>query len=412
MADITGGLAPIIVNNGNGVNVLSVNQLGTNTIVSVPTGSTTYFYKKLMWLAADFLSNRLGLYSFPEITNNGTAKLTGFTGPRHMLRATRPNCAWNPNGKIRSETTEINVRPLVSQMEQCADAVAECLERIVSAPGKYNDFFNTPEGTALINEFVRMAIEGQFSSISQYAHFANHPLITEMLNNGLYPADSEFTDYVAQQTAHDDQFGVLTQIDTYVAEGQPGYYDDIITTNAAGDFTGDIEVLINTMRRNIPNATFKQIVRYGQSQTTGTRIPVIGRLTDDLFSALEDYVKTIGTGTVENYRYQMKLDDGIINMNNTIYLDGIAWTPDEETAMFDAITGVKTHRAAIYAPGNFAVAFDSQPIRGTNAGMIIQQSNDLKDQGKVYMQSNLRMGMSVRDSQFATAAVKHFVPAA
>ena len=402
---------PIV--NESGRTILTVEQLGTQTLFSVPTGTTAYFYKKLTWLAADFYMNRLGLYVFPEIMTNNKAKLVGFKGPRHTLRKKRPNCAWNPNGKIRTDVSELQVFDYIQQMEECPDTFdMTCLQQIVSRAGEADSFFNTPEGTALLNSFSRMAIESKATSMSQLAHFANHPLIATMNSNGRYPGDTDFEGYYAQQTEQEDHIGIYSAIDTYAAQGEAGYYDDLITTDANGDFNGDIEDLLKAMTRNVPNHTFGRIIKSGMENTAGPRMAAIGILTDQLFDALQDFVSTIGNGTVENYRYRMTLNDGIINMDNTIKWGGVVYVRDEETAYFDMITGVKTHRALITAPGNFAVPFDVLPTaNGETSGLKVQVSNDLRDQNKVYMQSNIRTGSHLVDSQFATAAVKHLVPA-
>ena len=92
-------------------------------------------------------------------------------------------------------------------------------------------------------------------------------------------------------------------------------------------------------------------------------------------------------------------------MRNVLVVDNMPVIRWDAHVPFDKITGAKSHRMAIVAPGVFGVLHDVDDLKQwDDMGLMLEQSQMLKDKGKIYMTTTLRWGAAIADTNFVVMA--------
>jgi hypothetical protein len=108
------------------------------------------------------------------------------------------------------------------------------------------------------------------------------------------------------------------------------------------------------------------------------------------------------------YRYLIEMSDGTTRISkNVMEWEGLPVITWEANTEFDAITGVKSHRAAIVTPGSWGVLSNVEDVSNrlfSGAGLVVQQSTSLEDKGKVFMSTTFRWGAAIADPKMCVMA--------
>jgi hypothetical protein len=347
----------------------------------------------------------LGVYGDITLGRNLRAEFASFNTPKHLWSNRKNGCTWNPKGGVRLGIESFPTCPIEFDGEQCPDAFyGTCFEQIFGPGNKVKDFYATAEGQSLLAAMVRRINLGLGNSFFDLYNFANHPLITQANTGGFYNGSVEDWEDYTDQMLSGDCGGLITQLDELANAGVRGYTRDIsvnATTGAFNDtFQNVIEGLISDAGPDMQTA-----IQSGMSINGRIMFPII-MVTPEIYDAYSNYLIAMAGTNVEAYHYLLQLEDGSNKlMRNVLRYKGMPVVRWDAHVSFDAITGAKSHRAAIVAPGVFGVLHDVDALdQWEGMGLMIEQSKMLRDKGKIYMTTTLRWGAGIADTDFVVMA--------
>lgn len=394
----TGNLLPAQLSDGT--------QLDTGRdrrYIEVPTQAVMRYFDKVAVKYGNINEDALGVFGKMNVGRDLKARIASLTTPNHLFSNRKNGCAWTPKGKVRLNTMEVDTCPIEINMEQCPDGLwGDCFEMLFGTGNDVRDILGTPEGVALFDMFLRQVYIGIGNSFFMYAMFSNHPMVDEANTLGFW---SSVTDSDAWADFHDQMTsttcgGVVTLLDDLAAEGHPGY--DVPISDADFDanekYTGDIVGFLDGMKAKA-KGTFRAMI---QSERSATPYRPIFLLSDALFNAYREHIRTTYTGISEGYRHLIQGADGqVVRMQNVLDFDGLPvmrWTASTD---FDAVTGATSHRAALIAPGSFGIAYSGEATRQYEGmGLRVMQKLDAPYMGKIYLDTTLRVGAALADTDF------------
>lgn len=397
MQTTTGNLYPVSLLVG-GQQAVLLDQAGSTRSFSMRTEAFLTIFERIAVKDGDFNADLLGLYSKMPVGRDLKARLGYLSIPSHIITKRTNACAWTPKGASRLITEVIDTHPFGVYIEQCAASLwGDCFEMLFGEGNDVRDILSTPEGRALYEQMLRSIFIGLGNSVHMLANFSNHPVISDADTLGFYKVTAqEWADFLDQMTSS-QMGGFITLLDQLANEGQPGF-DVVISDadfNANGQYTGDIIALLEQMKRKA-KGEFRAFIR--TEPRPGQARPII-LLSDALFDAYANYIATTYSPTSEGYRFRMLGQDGqVITALNILSYMGLPVMRWDVSARFDEVTGATSHRAAIVAPGAFGLAFSGDVTRQYDGmGMRIVQKMDPPDLGKLYMNTEFRLGAAIQE---------------
>lgn len=414
MSEIKGSLWPLTLPDIGAQ--FNTDSAGTTRYFTLSTESAIQMFEAISVMQRDVQDNTLGLYSHVPVGRTLTAKFASLSTPSHLFSSRKNGCAWNPKGSVRMNINEYPTAPIEYNGEECPDAFyGTCLETIFGAGNDVRDFMATPEGQKLVEMLVSKVYTGLGNSASEFIHFAQHPIIEQLNTNGKYAVSPDkWADYYDQQMSSNDSVaGLVTLLDQLRDQGLPGHDIDIPQTdfNANGEYTGDIVALLNKLA-NAAKYDFRQWIQYGMRGAGASRLFPIIKLTDALYAAFEDYLVTTFSHLPQMYQFFLTQEDGTgMLMPGVLRWKNMPVVRWDEVGWFDNITGATSHRAAIFAPGVLGISHDVDDLKQfTGMGLRMVQRLDAPWQGKIFMDTTLRVGTGIADVEFITQAARIVVP--
>ena len=250
--------------------------------------------------------------------------------------------------------------------------------------------------------FLREVFIGAGNSFFMYTAFSNHPMIDTANTLGFWSENTDADDWAAfyDQMTSTTCGGYITLLDDLAAEGHKGF--DVVISDSDidsnGRYTGDIIAFLEGMKAKA-KGDFRAMIR--SEQRPGTPRPIF-LLSDALFDAYREHIRVTYTGISEGYRFLITGTDGsVVRMQNILDFDGMPVARWDVSERFDSITGATSHRAALIAPGAFGIAYSGDVARQySGMGMKILQRLEAPYQGKIYMDTTLRVGAALADVDF------------
>lgn len=395
MQTTVGNVWPVSLLDESGrVGVVLDAERATRTF-GMPTQAFLNIFERLVIKDGDLNADTLGLYSKMSVGRDLKARFGYLTTPRHVLSNRKNGCVWTPKGSLRLKTDTVETYPFEVNMEQCPSSLwGDCFEMLFGPGNDVRDMLSTPEGRQLYEQFLRNVFIGVGNSVHMLLNFSNHSAITIADASNFYKVNAEeWSDFLDQMTST-ELGGIVALLDKLADEGEPGFDVPIPDAfDANGKFTGDIIALLEALKakaKGSMRALIRSEFRPGQPR------PII-LLSDALFDAYQNHIIEHFAATSEAYRYRLLGQDGqVITAMNILSYMGLPVARWEASAQFDEIVGTTSHRAAIVAPGAFAIAFSgdiSQQYDGMN--MRIVQRLDPPFQGKIYLDTTFRLGAAV-----------------
>ncbi len=391
------------------MDALTIDTIGTNNYIRVRTGAWLHIFNKAAIIEGDITNDTLGLYSRLLVDGEGKAKFGTIKTPHHLFRPRQNGCAWNPNGKLRMGLTEFDTCPIEYQGEQCPDAFwNSCFESLFTEGRGVRDLESGAIAEVVTAALRQLAI-GLGNSFFELWNFASHPDIVTADTNGTYNVDDDrWEDYYAQMVGSASRpvncSGMVTILDELANEGEPGYTVDIPAgdVDADNNYTGDIVALFNQMV-NAAKPELRTMARRGVGQGANRRYPVM-LVTENLYQAYRDYLVTTFPQIPTVLQYFLtgasagvSLVPGVLNWNG---IPVVSW---DAITSFDEIVGTSSTKIALVAPGAFGVASDVRNLRQYQGmGLRMVQKLDPPDNGKIYMDTTLRWGAALADSEYVT----------
>jgi hypothetical protein len=296
--------------------------------------------------------------------------------------------------------------PIEYDGEQCPDAFyGTCFEKLFAPGNGVKDFYSTPEAQNVLGQLLRRIYQGLGNSFFDLYNFANHPLIEDANTGGFYLSPTtEWEDYVDQMLSGDCG-GLITQLDELAALGTPGYTREVPVNATTGAFNDTFIDLVEDLKTDA-SPEMRTAIESGMTMSNGQVLYPIILATDEIFNQYKTYIRSLAGTNELAYRYVLEGMDGTTQiMRNVMVYDNMPVIRWDAHVGFDAITGAKSHRLAIVAPGNFGVLHDVDNLmQWDGMGLMLEQSQMLKDKGKIYMTTTLRWGAAIANTDFCIMA--------
>lgn len=403
MPQTTGNIWPLPLLDGNNNPYAFLDRTRDNRYFEMKTEAVMRFFEKIAVKDGDINADMLGIFGRMNIGRDLKARMASLTTPNHLFSNRKKGCAWTPKGKMRLKTSEVDTCPIEINMEQCPDALwGDCFEMLFAEGNGVRDLFSTAESRALYEMFLREVFIGAGNSFFMYTAFSNHPMIDTANTLGFWSENTDADDWAAfyDQMTSTTCGGYITLLDDLAAEGHKGF--DVVISDSDidsnGRYTGDIIAFLEGMKAKA-KGDFRAMIR--SEQRPGTPRPIF-LLSDALFDAYREHIRVTYTGISEGYRFLITGTDGsVVRMQNILDFDGMPVARWDVSERFDSITGATSHRAALIAPGAFGIAYSGDVARQySGMGMKILQRLEAPYQGKIYMDTTLRVGAALADVDF------------
>jgi hypothetical protein len=381
--------------------------------ITLQTESALRFFQNFAVKNLDQDARDLGLYAEVNLGRDLKGRFASFTTPKHLLGARSNGCTWNPKGGVRLNISEFPTCPVEYDGEQCPDAFyGTCFERLFT-PGSQTPLTDSAEAQQVLGLMLERIYLGLGNSFFSLYNFANHPIIEQVNTTGTYAVDTqEWVDYYGQQMSGDCG-GLVTQLDALKEDDLYNqYYNLVISTGASGidiatdKYVGDITELFEALV-DAASPELKIAINRGVNVDGRMLKPVI-LVTTAEFNAYKKYIKDMAPTNELAYRYLIEMSDGTTRISkNVMEWEGLPVITWEANTEFDAITGVKSHRAAIVTPGSWGVLSNVEDVSNrlfSGAGLVVQQSTSLEDKGKVFMSTTFRWGAAIADPKMCVMA--------
>lgn len=393
---------------------ISINTNGSSNYITIRTDAWLHIFRRRGVELQDYRKDALGLYTHLNVDGRGEAKFATMRPTYHLFRPRQNGCVWDPNGKIRYGLDKIYTHPIEFQGEQCPDAYWNtCFEALFPGGNAVRDLNSSPELRRLLAETINTLATGLGNSFHELISMGLHPSIEDVDTAGTFAVDEDrwnafYNQMVGTASRPNGISGIITVLDGLADEGEPGYDIDIpdADIDANDNYTGDIEALFETMI-NRAKSELRLMARRGIQSGMAIRYPII-LATGPEFRAYKQVLLSNGNGLDRVFEYRLANTDGTSMMlPNVLHYNGIPVVEWDESIWFDEITGQKSHRVCLVAPGTFGIASDVDNVGNYltgGAGLRITQKLDAPYNGKIYMDTTLRAGAGLADKDFCVYA--------
>lgn len=372
-------------------------QRNIGRFIDIPVGTSIKLFNKLAIKYAAFEADALGLFTVGSIGRNQKVNFMSFNSPKHVLQARNNGCTWNPKGRVTNNLESTILSPIEYNGEECPDEFwGDCLETIFGTGNDIRDFESTPEAKQVFMYMLDRVYLGLGNSFHELAMWGNHPLITIAdINDYVNPNVSalEWEDYMSQQSS---ATGIMTLIETLKTQGRDNYNLPIYPNEVSGAlFIGDAFGLID---RTLNSATGVMSQVVAQAAFSGT--PPIIQVSAGIFNRMIEQLVNKFTTIPDIYNFVVQGRSGALTpLPNVIKYKGYLVYNNPSFKLFDEITGIINHRIIVSPAGTFGIVSDVLSLQQFEGmGMRILQRLDAPFQGKVYMNTNFRVGTAILDS--------------
>lgn len=392
------------------MDAISIDTVGMNNYIKVRTSAWLHIFNQAAIIEGDLANDTLGLYTTLLVDGEGKAKFGTIKTPHHLFRPRQNGCVWSPNGKLRMGLTEFDTCPIEYQGEQCPDAFWNSCYEALFTEGRGVRDLQSGQIAEIVVAALRSLSIGLGNSFFELYNFAKHPAIIAADTAGSFlVGDDRWEDYYAQMIGDDARpvncAGMVTILDELADAGEPGYDIEIPGTDvdASGAYTGDVIALFNqTIDKAKPE--LRTMARRGVGMGAGRRYPIM-LVTENIYRAYQDYLVTTFPHIQAMFNYVLTGADGSVStVPGVLPWNGIAVVSWDAVTSFDEIVGTTSTKICLVAPGTFGIASDVRSLRQRQyqgMGMVMVQKLDPPDNGKIYMDTTLRWGAALADTDYA-----------
>jgi len=384
--------------------------------MSLDTKAALNFFRRISLVKSDLTKNALGLFSFQQAGRNNEINFASFSTPSNLLQSRKNGCAWNPKGHVDMNISSVSLCPIEYNGEQCPDVFwGDCLEKIFGTGNQVRDFFATPEGTTIFGELVSQIYLGLGNSFYDLAWYGQHPLITDADTNGWYTSnDRDWADYIDQQEACG---GFMTIVDNLKAQGETNYGVPILATEISSDGTTFIGTATDVFDRVIEAQPYT--MKMAAKRSTGRQdLKGVLLVHPKIFNKYKKELQAEWKQIPEMFHFYYSgefcekmgcSEKG--SVPGVLMYDGYKVVCMDEWENFDTQTGTITYRVMMVTPGVFGMGYDVPQLNQFGGlGMRMVQHLDAPWQGKIYMDTTFKLGMTIIDKDYVVNASKTLTP--
>jgi hypothetical protein len=388
------------------VNMRTVGEVGDllQATLTIPSLQMTSLVKNYIIGNSPIASNDLGLFSIRGGITTDKYAIAMLSRARHLWSSRKDGCQFVPKGKIGSQRAEFELQPIEYDGVQCPDEFFGSEWEVLFATGDPFEMLKTEAGAMALNSIVNIVIDSLHADFWNLITYGSHPIITSAETNNTYTVSaSEWADFKDQM---ENIGGFITTCDFLRTSGRDNFNVDIDAGDVDGtSYTGSVsEDLFKRVRDAQTPIMRTQSVkaRFGRTLYLCTR---------GIFNKYKDELIARFNGILTGYTLQTTGVDGTMYaMENVLLWDGNIIVPFDELEEVDAIVGYNTHMVLAVCPGNIPILYNANTARGaknigSDFGLKIQTSTELKEKGKVYMNANLKVATGLINPDLCVYAV-------
>lgn len=374
------------------------------SIMSIPSKEMTDMVANLIIGRSPLAANELGLFTIKGGITTDKFAIAMLNRAKHLWSSRKDGCQFVPKGKIASQRAEFELNPIEYDGKQCPDEFFGSEWETLFATGDPYEMLKTEAGAKSLDMIVNITIDSLQNDFWNLLLMGSNPIITEAETEGTYTvSEAEWADFKDQMK---NVGGFITAADFLKAAGRDNYNVAIDVADVDGeDYTGDVKDGLFKLVRSAHTPlmrTFSKNRRYGKSVWLVSR---------GIFNKYKDELIAAHNGHLMGYTLQTTGIDGTVYAaEDALLWDGNIIISFDELTEVDTIVGYTTHMVLAIVPGNIPILYNANTARGaknigTDFGLKLQQSMDIKDKGLVYMTANLKVGTGIINPDLVTYAV-------
>lgn len=351
-------------------------------------------------------ANELGLFTIKGGIANDKFAIAMLSKARHLWSSRKDGCQFSPKGSIGSQRAEFELQPIEYDGVQCPDEFFGSEWETMFGTGDPFEMLQTEAGAFALDAVVRIIIDSLQQDFWNLIMYGSHPIITAAETNGTYTvSETEWADFKDQMK---NIGGFITTADFLRTAGRDNFNVTIDAGDVNGEeYTGAVrtdlfkrvrEAALPIMKTQMKRKSFGNI-----SSLFLCSRGIFNKYKDELIAQFNNLpvAYTIQTTGIDGTKYAME---------DVLLWDGNVIMCFDELAEIDTIVGYNTHMVFATIPGNIPILYNANTARGSknigsDFGLKIQQSADLKEKGKIYMHANMKVATGIINPDLCVYAV-------
>jgi hypothetical protein len=374
------------------------------SILTIPSKEMTDLVANQIIGRSPLAANELGLFTMKGGVTTDKYAIAMLQRAKHLWSSRKDGCQFVPKGKIASQRAEFELNPIEYDGKQCPDEFFGSEWETLFATGDPFEMLSSANGAFALDAIVKVIIDSLQEDFWNLLLMGSNPIITTAETNGTYTvSEAEWADFKDQMK---NVGGFITAADFLKAAGRDNYNVGIDPADVNGeDFIGDVT---DGIFKDVRSAHTPLMRTYSKNRRYGKTLWLCSR---GIFNKYKDELIERFNGILTGYTLQTTGVDGTMYaMEDVLLWDGNVILCFDELAEVDTITGYTTHMIMAIVPGNIPIIYNANTARGsknigTDFGLKLQQSMDIKEKGNVYMTANIKVGTGIINPDLVTYAV-------
>jgi hypothetical protein len=372
---------------------------GSNS-VQIDIKNTLHFIKDYSLMYEDLLLNAMDFYNVSSNVTNGKVRFINFTMGGNITKAKPDNCAWEPNGKVGTNSSTIDLCPANVQIEHCHGLI-ECWRELFGTGNQVTDPTATEFGQLQYRQLLELVFKAIGNDFYKINWFGRNEL---MLNAAAQTLGQTNPDQYNELKKTLDTCGGWTSIiDYYQSQGIQNFACNAINSDnvSGGKFLGDI---IEVFKKMVECASpaFKAAMKTRQVGGADGRACML--VTPDLYDAYKEYLLQRYNTIPDIFHFSMngefcaKIGCGANSrMDGALLWDNIWIKCMDSWAVATSEMAINHTRAILTLPKNLALGVDVGDS-GAGNGMgfsLFEDKENPKFRGKLFGETNYQLGTGI-----------------
>lgn len=353
-------------------------------------------------------ANELGLFTVKGGITSDKYAIAMLSKAKHLWSSRKDGCQFSPKGAIGSERAEFELQPIEYDGVQCPDEFFGSEWETMFGTGDPFEMLSTQTGAFALDAIVKIIIDSLHSDFWNLIMYGSHPIITTAQTNGTYTvSETEWADFKDQMK---NIGGFITTADFLRTSGRDNFNVAIDPAAVDGeDYIGDVRTDLFKRVRDAATPMMKTNMK--RKNGVGNVGRTVFLVSSGIFRKYKDELIEQYKAIPVSYMLQTTGIDGTkYAMEDVLIWDGNVIVEFDELTEIDTLIGYNTHMVLATVPGNIPILYNANTARGsknigTDFGLKIQASTDLKEKGKIYMHANMKVATGIINPDLCVYAV-------
>lgn len=385
----------------------------TNDIGELLQATLTIPSKEMVSLVRNYIigrsplaANELGLFTIKGGITTDKYAIAMLNRAKHLWSSRKDGCQFTPKGRIGSERAEFELQPLEYDGVQCPDEFFGSEWETMFGTGDPFEMLKTQAGAFALDTIVKIIIDSLQQDFWNLIMYGSHPIITAAETNSTYTvSETEWADFKDQMR---NIGGFITTADFLQVAGRDNFNVVIDTDDVDGEeYIGAVRTDLFKRVREAATPMMKTAMK----RKSFGNISSLFLCSRGIFNKYKDELIAQFTNLPVAYTIQTTSIDGTkYNMEDVLLWDGNIIMCFDELTEIDTIVGYNTHMVFATIPGNIPILYNANTARGSknigsDFGLKVQATTDLKEKGKIYMHANMKVATGIINPDLCVYAV-------